>query len=161
MNTEDLLALLQENSRQSDKDLADALGCSENDVKARLTQLEEQNVIVRYSAVINEQALENNHKMRALIELNVRPEKEFGYTKIARQLQGFKQVTDVVLTSGRFDFLLTVEGDSIQDISDVVTTISTLEEVLHTATHFILRPFKIAKVPLSTEDSSPRLQISL
>lgn len=161
IHQEDLLSLVKENARRSSKDIATALNASPKDVEETLSHLEKQNIIVKYTAIVNESAIEKNQKVKALIELNVRPEKEYGYTKIAKKLQTFPHITDVVLVAGRFDFLLTVEANSLQEISDIVTAIASMKDVLQTATHFILRPYKISGVAVSTEDHSERLQISL
>ena len=52
-------------------------------------------------------------------------------------------VNSVYLISGGYDLLVTLEGKSLRDVSGFVSSkLSTLDTVISTATHFILKKYK-------------------
>lgn len=137
-----ILDILKEDSRVSTKDIAIMLGISEEEVKIKIKELEEKNIIVKYTTVINEDKLEKN-KVKAFIEARVSPEREMGFDKIAERIYNFSQVNSLYLISGGFDLLIEVEGDSLQDVAMFVSErLSTLEYINSISTHFLLKKYK-------------------
>jgi len=139
---EKILDILKEDSRVSTKDIAIMLGISEEEVKIKIKELEEKNIIVKYTTVINEDKLDKN-KVKAFIEARVVPEREMGFDKIAERIYNFPQVSSLYLISGGFDLLIEVEGESLQDVAMFVSErLSTLEYVNSISTHFLLKKYK-------------------
>ncbi len=63
--------------------------------------------------------------------------------KGAERIYKYSEVNSVYLISGGYDLLVTLEGKSLKDVSAFVSDkLSTLEGVLSTATHFILKKYK-------------------
>jgi DNA-binding Lrp family transcriptional regulator len=141
-NVEKILEILKEDSRISTEDIATMLGQSEEEVKAAIKNLEEKNVIVKYTTLINEANLDST-KVKAFIEARVCPEREMGFDKIAERIYNFPQVSSLYLISGGFDFLIVVEGNSLQDVAMFVSErLSTLEYINSISTHFLLKKYK-------------------
>ena len=78
---EDYLALLKQNARLSDAQLAVMLGKTEAEVAAEIKQLEQDGVIKGYSVICNEE-LTNDDRVNAIIELRVTPQKDCGFEEM-------------------------------------------------------------------------------
>lgn len=146
-----ILELLMEDSRLTSKDISIMLGVDEEEVKKNIKKLEEDNIILKYTTVINEEKWEDD-KVRAFIEVKVNPEREKGFDAIAERIYKFPQVKSLYLMSGGYDFQIVVEGNSIKDIAMFVSSkLSTLENVNSTATHFLLKKYKENGVIMEVE----------
>lgn len=83
------------------------------------------------------------NEVHAVIEVRITPQRECGFGKIAERVSKFEQVEACLLMSGAYDLLVFVKGDSLQDVADFVSQdLSTIEGVLSTATHFMLKTYK-------------------
>ncbi len=81
--------------------------------------------------------------VRAVIELKITPQRECGFGKIAQRVSQFEQVDACFLMSGGYDLLVFVKGDSLQDVASFVAQdLSTIDGVVSTATHFMLKTYK-------------------
>lgn len=137
-----ILELLKEDARVNTKDMAVMLNISEEEVVDKIKKLEEDNIILKYTAIINEDKWDSE-KVRAFIEAKVTPEREIGFDAIAERIYKFPQVQSLYLMSGGFDFLIVVEGNSLKDVAMFVSEkLSTLDYVQSIATHFLLKKYK-------------------
>ena len=83
------------------------------------------------------------NEVRAVIELKITPQRECGFGKIAQKVSQFEQVEACFLMSGGYDLLVFVRGDSLQDVASFVAQdLSTIDGVVSTATHFMLKTYK-------------------
>lgn len=150
----DLLAILEADSRIPAARLAAMLGVSEEKVKAEVKRLEESGVIVKYTAIINSDAVDEN-KVEALIEVKVTPQKGEGFDAIAREIAEHEEVKNLYLMSGGYDLAVIVEGKSLKSVSRFVSErISTYDTVLSTATHFILKKYKVEGALMKKTDEN-------
>ncbi len=140
-----LIELLGENARYSFSQLSAIVGVSEEEVKKAVLKLEKEGVIVKYSAIINTEAMEeNDKKVQALIEVKVAPQKLKGFDSYAEEIYSFKEVQSLYLMSGGFDLAIFVEGRSITDIAKFVSEkLSVIDGIASVQTHFILKKYKI------------------
>ena len=139
---EQLLAIIEKNSRIAIKDLAVILGVEEIDVANELTALEEEGIICGYHTMIDWEKT-SIEKVTALIEVRITPQRGQGYENIAERIYKYPEVNSVYLISGGYDLLVTLEGKSLKAVSGFVSDkLATLEGVLSTATHFILKKYK-------------------
>ena len=139
---EELLSIIERNIRIDLKELAVILGVEEIDVVNELSALEKEGIICGYHTLIDwdKTSLE---KVTALIEVRVTPQRGQGFDKIAERIYKYPEVRTVYLISGGYDLLVTLEEKSLKEISNFVSDkLSTLESVLSTATHFILKRYK-------------------
>ena len=139
---EELLALIEKNSRIDLGELAVLLGAGEAEVVSELSALEQEGIICGYHTMIDWEKT-SREKVSALIEVRVTPQRGQGFDNIAERIYKYPEVTSVYLISGGYDLLVTLEGKSLKEISGFVSDkLSTLESVLSTATHFILKKYK-------------------
>ncbi len=151
-----LLKLLDTNARMSNAELAVVLGSTEEAVAARIAELERSGVIRSYKAVIDWDRTDRQY-VTALIELRVTPKRDRGFEEIAEQIMRFDEVESVYLMSGGYDLAVTVSGRTFKDVAMFVAKrLSTLESVLSTATHFVLRRYKDDGVLFLGEEKDER-----
>ncbi len=139
---EELLSVIERNSRIALDELAVILGVDVETVKSELNSLEREGVICGYHTLIDWEKTDSE-KVNALIEVRVTPQRGQGFDKIAERIYNYPEVRAVYLISGGYDLLVTLEEKSLKEISMFVTDkLSTLDSVLSTATHFILKKYK-------------------
>lgn len=137
-----LLQLLSTNSQFTTAEIATMLGEPEDYIKAQIKEYESKGIIKGYQAVVNWEEVQDSY-VEALIELKVSPKKETGFDEMARLCMAFEEVESVYLMAGVYDFALIVKGESMQDIAMFVAKkLSTIDGVLSTGTHFIMRRYK-------------------
>jgi len=139
---EELLAVIEKNSRIDLKELAVLLGVEEIDVVNELAALEAEGVICGYHTLINWEKTTID-TVSALIEVRVTPQRGEGFDKIAERIYKYPEVRSVYLMSGGYDLMVILEGKTLKEVANFVSDkLSTLDTVLSTATHFILRKYK-------------------
>ena len=139
---EQILTLLERNSRLTPEEIAVLLGSSPEMVAKEIRKMEEENIICGYNTLINwEQA--DADKVTGLIEVRVSPQRGKGFDHIAERIYNYPEVKSVYLISGGYDLLVILEGRSLREIASFVhSKLSTMDSVLSTATHFILKKYK-------------------
>ena len=139
---EKILAFIEKNSRIDIKDLAVILGESETAVANEIADMEKEHIICGYHTLINWDNT-SDEKVVALIEVKVTPQRGMGFDKIAERIYKYPEVNAVYLISGGYDLLVSLEGKTLREVSSFVSDkLSTLETVISTATHFILKKYK-------------------
>ena len=139
---EQILAIIEKNSRISVKELAVILGAEEIDVANELKALDEEGIICGYHTMIDWEKTDIE-KVTALIEVRITPQRGQGFDKLAERIYKYPEVNSVYLISGGYDLLVSLEGKSLKQVSSFVSDkLSTLDGVLSTATHFVLKKYK-------------------
>ena len=139
---DELLAIVEKNSRIDTKELAVLLGVQEIDIINELQKLQEEGIICGFHTLINWEKTDIE-KVTALIEVRVTPQRGQGFDTIAERIYKYPEVRAVYLISGGFDLLVILEEKSLKEIANFVSDkLSTLDSVLSTATHFILKKYK-------------------
>ena len=139
---EELLSLIEKNSRIDIKELAVLVGSTETEVLNELEKLENEGIICGYHTLIDWEKT-SIEKVNALIEVRVTLQRGQGFDKIAERIYNYPEVKSVYLISGGYALLVTLEEKSLKEISGFVSDkLSTLDSVLSTATHFILKRYK-------------------
>jgi len=155
-----LLKLLSTNASLSPSELSALLGISEEDVRAQLKSLLANQTILGFRAVLNEDQL-GRHLVRAVIEVRITPERGGGFDKLAERIAKYSEVRSCHLMSGGYDLLVEVEGSTLREVASFVSEkLSTLQGVLSTATHFVLRAYKEQGVLMQRSDADERLAVS-
>ena len=157
---EELLKVIEKNSRIDLKELAVMLGVEEAAVVNELEALEAEGVICGYYTLINWEKT-SEEKVTALIEVRVTPQRGQGFDSIAERIYNYPEVRSVYLISGGYDLMVILEGKSLREVSAFVSDkLSTLETVLSTATHFILKKYKDHGTIISTKKQDEREMIT-
>ena len=142
---EELLKIIEKNSRIDLKELAVILGVEEIDVVNEMAAMEAEGIICGYHTLIDWEKT-SIEKVSALIEVRVTPQRGQGFDSIAERIYKYPEVHAVYLISGGFDLLVTLEGKSLKEVSAFVSDkLSTLDSILSTATHFILKSIRITE----------------
>ena len=157
---EPLLKLLRENASYSSAQLAQLLDMEESEVKTRIQALEDDRTILGYMALINDEKIPVD-RVRAVIEVKLTPEREGGFNHLASRIARHREVTACYLMSGSYDLLAFVEGGSLKDVASFVSEkLSTLQGVVSTSTHFMLKPYKEHGMLLASDESNQRLHVA-
>ena len=157
---EELLSVIEKNSRIGLDELAVILGVEEIDVVNEIAKLEDEGIICGYHTLINWEKT-SIEKVNALIEVRVTPQRGKGFDNIAERIYKYPEVNAVYLISGGFDLLVTLEEKSLKDIAKFVSEkLATLDSVLSTATHFILKKYKDHGTVLSKNEKDKREAIT-
>ncbi len=139
---EELLRIIEKNGRMDLKELAVILGVEETDVVNEMAALEAEGIICGYHTMINLE-ITSIEKVNALIEVRITPQRGQGFDNIAERIYKYPEVHSVYLISGGYDLLVSLEGKSLKEVSNFVSDkLSTLDGVLSTATHFVLKKYK-------------------
>ena len=139
---EKILNFIEKNSRVDLKELAVLLGMNEVDVANELAAMEAEGVICGYHTIIDWDKV-TEERVNALIEVRVTPQRGKGFDEIAERIYKYPEVNSCYLMSGGFDIMVSIEGKSLKEISMFVSQkLSTLDSILSTTTHFILKKYK-------------------
>ena len=155
-----VLELLYEDARVTPERAAVMLGMREEDVRAAVDKLEQERVIVGYPALVNWD-MTPIEKVKAVIEVKVTPQRDMGFDAIAARIYRFDEVTAVYLMSGAYDLMLEVQAESLRTLANFVSQkLATIDSVLSTATHFVLKKYKVDGVILEEEHADHRLAVT-
>ncbi|CAM3542226.1 Lrp/AsnC family transcriptional regulator [Marinicrinis lubricantis] len=137
-----ILEIMKEDARKGIDVLAAMLDESEEAIQAAIEEMERDKVIVKYAPIINWSKVDSD-KVTALIEVQITPERGRGFDAIAERIYLYPEVKAVYLMSGAYDLQVEIEGKSLRDVASFVSNkLSTLDSVLSTKTHFILKKYK-------------------
>ena len=138
----EILRILENDSRTSNKQIAEMTGKSPAEVSRLIKQAEQERTILKYKALINWDKVEDE-QVGALIEVKVNPQKDVGFDSIAEHIYRFTQTRSVYLVSGTYDLFVLVTGKTNHEIADFVSQkLSHIEGVQATVTQFILKRYK-------------------
>ena len=139
---EEILSLIEKNSRIDLNELAVMIGKSQVEVVNEIAQMEKEGIICGYHTLINWEKT-TKERVNALIEVRVTPQRNQGFDAIAKRIYNYPEVNAVYLISGGYDLLVSLEGHTLKEVSTFVSEkLSTLDSVLSTATHFVLKKYK-------------------
>jgi DNA-binding Lrp family transcriptional regulator len=157
---EKILKAIEKNSRIDLKELSIMLGEEEIDVVNEIAAMEAEGIICGYHTLIDWEKT-SIEKVSALIEVRVTPQRGQGFDTIAEPIYKYPEVNSVYLISGGFDLLVSLEGKSLKEVSNFVSDkLSTLDTVLSTATHFILKKYKDHGTILAKKYVDERLKMT-
>ena len=155
----EVLSLLTEDARFTPQQISAMLSADEKQVVNAIRRLEESGILVKYTAIINSEKVDDSI-VEALIEVKVTPKKKEGFDGIAKQIASFPEVKAVYLMSGAYDLAVFIEDKTLQQVSRFVSErISTFDGVMSTATHFILKKYKIEGSLTEKEEADNRLSV--
>lgn len=139
---EKILTFIEKNSKIDLAELAIVLGVDQTTVVNELEAMEAEHIICGYPTLIDWDKA-GIEKVTAMIEVSVTPQREMGFDKVAERIAGYPEVNSVYLISGGFDFLVTIEGKTLREVSQFVSEkLSAIDTVLSTKTNFILKKYK-------------------
>lgn len=155
-----LLKLLHDNASLSAAQLAPMLNLSEAEVAQKVKAYEADHVILGYRTILNEEKL-GRDIVRAVIEVKITPERGGGFDRLAGRIAKYSEVKSCYLMSGAYDLLVIVEGNNLREVASFVSEkLATVQGVVSTATHFMLKPYKEQGVLMVQERDGERLAVT-
>ena len=157
---DELLKLLRDDASLTPAQIAGRLNLAESEVETKIKELETNGVLLGYRTVINEEKLEVDI-VRAVIEVKITPEREGGFDRLATRIARFDEVRSCYLMSGGYDLMVVVEGTDLKAVSAFVSEkLATIQGVISTVTHFMLKPYKEQGVLMGGEFSDEKMVVS-
>lgn len=156
----EILEILQSNSRLTPSQIAVMTGRDEEEVRAIIEKLEKDKTIIKYFTLINWEKA-GVEKVSALIEVKITPQRDVGFDAVAERIYRFPEVQSVHLMSGSYDLAVFVEGVTMKEVAlFVATKLATVEHVMSTATHFVLKTYKQDGFIFEDRETDKRLVIT-
>ncbi|MEE8317689.1 MAG: Lrp/AsnC family transcriptional regulator [Candidatus Omnitrophota bacterium] len=158
----EILDILEKDARTTPEEISKVLRKKPSSIKKTIRKFEKDGVIVKYKTVLNRELIKDDARsVRALIEVNIAPQRGYGFDHIAERIYRFPEVVSCYLLSGSYDLLLVVEGRNIQTVSSFVSErLATLDNVRGTVTHFLLKKYKEDGDILRRAERNKRIAIS-
>ncbi|MBQ8960963.1 MAG: Lrp/AsnC family transcriptional regulator [Ruminococcus sp.] len=153
----EIIRILQQNARISNTELGEMLGISPEEAASQIRALEEDGVIRGYSVILDDEKYDNS-AVYATIELKVTPQRDCGFDDIAKIIVMYDEVESVsLMSSGSYDLAVEVKGNNLKDVAFFVSErLSTIDGVLSTSTHFILKKYKEKGIFIDGEEPDER-----
>ena len=140
MNT--ILKLLEENATLTHEQLALMCNKETGDIKRMIEDYEQEGVILGYKTMIDWDKTDREY-VSALIEVKITPQRDRGFDRVAEKIYNYPEVQSLYLMSGGFDLCVLIEGKTMKEVAYFVAQkLATIEDVISTATHFVLRKYK-------------------
>lgn len=157
-----ILQVLEKDARLTPEEIAKLTKMKPVAVRQAIKKYEKDGVILKYKTVINKEMVRDaDGEIRALIEVNVTPQKDMGFEHVAERIYQFPEVTSCYLISGTYDLLLVVEGKDLNTVARFVSEkLAPMPHVKGTVTHFLLKKYKEDGVILKHREENKRLAIS-
>jgi DNA-binding Lrp family transcriptional regulator len=157
----EILEILEDNAHTTPQEMAAMLGVDAAEAAAMVRQLEDERVIVKYTAQIDRQRLAEDDFAEALIEVKITPQRDYGYDDLAKRIYRFDEVRAVYLMAGAYDLAVRIQSRTMKQISEFVfEKLAVLDGVTSTVTLFIMRKYKENGVVLVGDEADERLVVS-
>ncbi len=142
-------------------ELRKILQLSPEELDREMERLKQERILLGWRPILHPDTWESQ-KVRAVIEVRISPERGGGFDRLANRIAQFEEVDSCYLMSGGYDLLIMANGKSLHQIARFVSErLSTIQGVLSTATHFMLRAYKEQGFLLPTrEEQSDRPTVS-
>ncbi|MDA7464300.1 Lrp/AsnC family transcriptional regulator [Candidatus Poseidonia alphae] len=137
-----LLSLLNDDARQSQRQLARQLGVAQGTVTNRIKRLEEAGVISGYSAVLNPEQI--GWSMTIMAGLRI---VKGSMIDVQQKIAADPRVFAVYDVTGDWDSMVLARVKDREDLDNLAKTVFTLEGVARSFTHVVLNTVKEDPLP--------------
>lgn len=156
----EILELMELNAKITEQEIAVMLEMDLADVRKKIKEMEDNKIILRYITLVNWEKV-GEEKVSAFIEVRTTPQRDVGFDSVAERIYRFPEVRSVRLMSGTYDLAVFIEGRTMREVSNFVATkLATIEGVVSTTTHFVLKTYKQDGVIIEDDEEDRRLVIS-
>jgi len=132
-----LIAALRHDARMGLSDLALRLGVSRGTARARLAKLQARGDIVGFSVVTPADVARDPVRGMMMIGIEGR-----GTERVARQLGQMAEVRAVHSTNGRWDVIIEIGTETLEQFDAVLTRIRRLDGIVSSETSLLLKTSK-------------------
>ena len=153
---ENVLKVLEDNANLTPEQLAVLCQKEVGDIKKFIDEQEKNGVILGYKTMIDWDKTDREY-VSALIEVKITPQRDRGFDRVAERIYNYPEVQSLYLMSGGFDLAVMIEGKTMKEVAYFVAQkLATIEDVISTATHFVLRKYKDKGVIYGVEEVDER-----
>jgi DNA-binding Lrp family transcriptional regulator len=157
----EILEILEKDSRLPVETIAKMVELGTDDVVEIIKKFEDLKVVIAYNTTINWRKTDRPEVVSAMIDVKVSPKRGVGFDEIAERIYRFPEVKSVYLMSGAYDLSVVVEGQSLSQVGSFVSErLSTLDSVLSTTTHFVMKKYKHDGVIFDDHEKDKRIVVS-
>ncbi|WP_416828572.1 Lrp/AsnC family transcriptional regulator [Ectobacillus polymachus] len=157
----ELLDCLEKNSRLPIDALAKMLDIEVAEAEAMIKKLEHEKIIVDYVTLVDWTKVKEQEGLTAMIDVKVTPKRNVGFNEIAEKIYRYPEVKSVYLMSGAYDLSIVIEGKTMSEVAAFVAhKLSTLDSVVSTTTHFILKKYKHDGIIFDQPDDDKRIVVT-
>jgi DNA-binding Lrp family transcriptional regulator len=157
----EIIEILGNDARIAIEDVAKMVNLSVEETEKAIKKLEENKIIVKYISVIDWAKIDQHSGVTAMIDVKVTPKRGVGFDEIAERIYRFSEVDSVYLMSGAYDLSVIIEGRSMNEVAHFVhQKLSTLDSVVSTTTHFILKKYKHDGIIFGPDNKDKRIVVS-
>lgn len=157
----EIAEILEKDARLSDEDIAKMTNLSVEQTHEIIKKLEEEKVIVRYVSLVDWTKVEGHHGVTAMIDVKVTPKRDVGFNDVAERIYRYSEVNSVYLMSGTYDLSVVIEGKTVNEVAHFVSQkLSTIDGVISTTTHFVLKKYKHDGTLYDPDDKDKRIVVS-
>ncbi|MEG0257462.1 MAG: Lrp/AsnC family transcriptional regulator [Christensenella sp.] len=157
----EILDILEDNAKTTAEEMSLMLNADAAEIEREISALEDEKAIIKYSALVNRDIVDEDGDAEALIEVEITPQRDYGYDDLAKRIYRFDEVRAVYLMAGTYDLSVRIKSRSMRDISKFVfEKLSVIDGVTRTVTVFIMRKYKEQGVVLVGEETDERLVVS-
>ncbi len=156
----DILSILEQDARTTHEQIAQMTGATVEQVDSEVAELEASGIIRRYKTVVNWDKA-GRELVYAFIDVKVSPSRGVGFDAVAERICRFPEVSSAYLVSGEYDLRIVVTGKTMQEIAFFVSEkLSTIDRVLSTASHFVLKRYKVDSDIFDEPSEDKRLAVA-
>ena len=153
---ENILKLLENDSRLTAAQIASMIGRTEEEVEGAIAEYEKNGTIVAYKTLIDWDKTDREI-VSAVIELKVTPQRDRGFDKFAEKLINYNEITSICLMSGSYDIQLIIEGKTLREVAQFVAMkLAPMDYITATSTSFVLKKYKDKGVIYQTPEEDER-----
>lgn len=157
----EIVEILENDARVSMADLAKMVHLSVEETEKMVKKLEKDKIIVRYCSLIDWSKIDGHEGVTAMIDVKVTPKRGVGFDEVAERIYRFDEVKSVYLMSGAYDLSVVIEGKSMNEVAKFVSQkLSTIDTVISTTTHFILKKYKHDGTIFDKDHEDKRIVVS-
>jgi DNA-binding Lrp family transcriptional regulator len=157
----EILEIIEKDSRIPFDTIAKMVGISADEAAKIIKKLEDLKIIVEYNSKINWRRVEGHVGVTAIIDVKVTPKRGVGFDEIAERIYRYPEVKSLYLMSGAYDLSVEIEGRSMSEVGNFVSEkLSTLDSVLSTTTHFVLKKYKHDGTIFEQAEKDKRIVVS-
>lgn len=157
----EILEIIEKNGKLPIETISKMVGKTVDEVEKVIHKLEESKIIVEYNTIVDWRKVEGHEGVTAMIDVKVTPKRGVGFDEIAKRIYRFNEVKAVYLMSGAYDLSVVIEGRTMSEVGNFVSEkLSTLDSVISTTTHFILKKYKHDGTIFDQGDDDKRIVVT-
>ena len=153
---DNILKIIEDNANLTHEQLAAMCRKEVGDIKKYIEEKEKEGVILGYKTMIDWDKTDREY-VTALIEVKITPQRDRGFDQVAERIYTYPEVQSLYLMSGAYDLCVLLEGKTMKEVAYFVAQkLAPIEDVISTATHFVLRKYKDKGIIYGTVDVDER-----